>query len=68
MPTEKRDTAGGIIWSCMYDCGNETQVSYNNLVYGGVMSCGCKKREHEKELSGYLTHVDGTSVNMLQSK
>ena len=67
-PTEKRDAGGGVIWQCLCDCGNVAEVSYNNLVYGGVMSCGCKKREHEMELSGYLTHVDGTSVDMLRSK
>ena len=66
--TDKRDAAGGVIWQCICDCGNEVQVSYNNLVYGSVMSCGCKKREHEKELNAYLTHVDGTSVDMLRSK
>ena len=66
--TEKRDAGGGVIWRCACDCGETAYVSYNNLIYGGVKSCGCKKREHEMALNSYLTHVDGTSVDMLRSK
>lgn len=67
-PTDKRDMSGGAVWRCRCACGTEAEVSYNNLVYGNVKSCGCKKREHDKALSGFLTHVDGTSVDMLRSK
>lgn len=30
--------------------------------------CGCQRREHEQKLNTYLTHVAGTSVDMLRSK
>ena len=28
---------------CRCDCGTEINVSYNNLMYCGQQSCGCKK-------------------------
>lgn len=56
------------MWHCRCECGNETNVSYNNLMYGNTRSCGCRKKEHEQVLHSYLTHVDGTSVDMLKSK
>lgn len=65
--TKKRDAKGFVIWHCHCDCGNETDVSYNNLMYCGQQSCGCKKREHDKALAGFLTHVDGTSIDALKS-
>lgn len=65
--TKKRDAKGFVIWHCHCDCGNETDVSYNNLMYCGQQSCGCKKREHDKALAGFLTHVDGTSIDAWKS-
>ena len=65
--TKKRDTKGFVIWHCRCDCGNEIDVSYNNLMYCGQQSCGCKKKEHDKALAGYLAHVDGTSIDALKS-
>lgn len=50
------------------DCGNEVELSYNALVYANVQSCGCKKKEHDKLLNTFLTHVAGTSLEMLQSQ
>ncbi len=67
-PTEKRDAKGSVIWHCRCDCGNEVEVSYNSLMYTHIQSCGCRKKEHDQELGGYLTHVAGTSVDMLKSK
>ena len=67
-PLDKRDNAGYVMWRCRCTCGNETEVSYNALVYGNVKSCGCRKREHNQELHGYLTHVGGTSLEMLRSR
>lgn len=65
--SKKRDAKGFVIWHCHCDCGNETDVSYNNLMYCGQQSCGCKKREHDKALAGFLTHVDGTSIDAWKS-
>jgi len=67
-PTEKRDAKGFVIWYCRCDCGNEVEVSYNSLMYTHTQSCGCRKKEHDRELGGYLTHVGGTSVDILKSK
>lgn len=67
-PTEKRDRKGSVIWHCRCDCGNEIDVSYNNLAYSNLKSCGCQKKEHDKRLKELLTHVDGTSLDMIRSK
>lgn len=65
---DQADAYGSVIWRCRCDCGEETAFSYNNLVYGNVRSCGCRKREHDQALSTFLAHVDGTCVDMLRSK
>jgi len=66
-PTEKRDAKGYVIWHCHCDCGKEVDITYNALCYGNVQSCGCQKKEKEQYLHTYLTHVDGTSMNLLKS-
>lgn len=67
-PTEKRDAKGFVIWHCRCDCGNEVDISYNALMYSHRTSCGCRKREHNAELSDYLTRVDGTSIDAIKSR
>lgn len=67
-PSRRYDKSGSVIWHCRCDCGNEVDVPYNSLVYTGQKSCGCQKREHDKKLQTFLTHVAGTSVDMLKSK
>ena len=67
-PTSSHDKSGYVIWLCRCDCGKEVEVSYNGLQYGNRKSCGCRKKEHEQNLQSFLTHVDGTSIDMLKSK
>ena len=67
-PTEKRDEKGSVIWRCRCACGNETEVAYNSLVYSEIKSCGCRKKEHDKELGTFLTRVGGTSLDLLNSQ
>lgn len=67
-PLPQRDYKGGVIWHCVCRCGSEVDVPYNALVYGGIRSCGCWKRERESQLTDLLVHIDGTSVDMLKSK
>jgi len=67
-PLEIRDTKGSVYWHCRCDCGNEVDVSYNMLLYSNIKSCGCKKAKHTENLHNLLTHVAGTSVDMLKSK
>lgn len=67
-PTNKRDRKGSIMWHCRCDCGNELDVSYNALAYSQMKSCGCRKKEHDEKLGSFLTHVAGTSLDMIKSK
>lgn len=55
-------------WLCRCDCGTEKYILERSLLYGGTKSCGCQRREHEQSLSTYLTHVNGTSLDMIRSK
>ena len=38
------------VWRCLCDCGNETEVTEDRLVYGGYRSCGCLQREQQKKI------------------
>lgn len=67
-PSKRYDKSGSVIWHCKCDCGNEIDVPYNSLVYCNQKSCGCQKKEHDQKLQTFLTHVAGTSVDMLKSK
>ena len=57
-----------MVWHCRCDCGREVDVSYNDLLYSNVQSCGCRKKEHDKKLGALLIHVAGTSVDMIKSR
>jgi hypothetical protein len=35
-----------VVWNCLCDCGNETQVRSGNIRNGHTQSCGCKTKEH----------------------
>lgn len=67
-PTQMRSKKGYVIWHCRCDCGKELDVPYNHLLYGNLISCGCRKKEHANELSEHLTRVAGTSLDILKSK
>ncbi|MBE6037668.1 MAG: hypothetical protein E7218_00475 [Anaerofustis stercorihominis] len=67
-PTDERDKKGSVIWVCRCDCGNEINISHNALVYSNIRSCGCLKKEHNEKLTEYLTHIAGTSIDMIKSK
>lgn len=66
--TDERDAKGNVIWHCRCDCGKETDISYNVLLYTNVISCGCRRQAHNQTINTYLTHVDGTSLEMLRSE
>lgn len=44
-------------WLCQCDCGNEAEVTEGSLVQGKSLSCGCLKRENQKEIAGKLQRV-----------
>lgn len=67
-PTDKRTAKGSVVWHCRCDCGNEVEVGYNELMYSQIQSCGCVKREHDRQLASFLTHVEGTSIDAIKSK
>lgn len=66
-PTPKRGRTGSVIWHCRCDCGNETDVSYERLLYSTVISCGCMRKKCDQEIKDKLTHVDGTSIDILKN-
>ncbi len=39
------DTASGLRWKCLCECGTQCQVSGTNLTRGIIRSCGCLRRE-----------------------
>lgn len=67
-PTDRRDYKGGVIWHCRCDCGNELDVSYNNLKFGEMVSCGCRKKETSRQLVNYIDYVAGTAASRLVNR
>lgn len=67
-PSRRYDKSGSVIWRCHCDCGSDVDLSYNALAYSRQKSCGCQKAENNQKLQTYLTHLDGTSIDMLRSK
>ena len=67
-PARRYDKSGSVIWHCRCQCGQETDVSYNRLLYTNQISCGCRKKAQEQKLNSFLVHVANTSVDMLKSK
>lgn len=67
-PKHDQSNQRSMIWHCRCDCGNEVDISYNYLAYCNVKSCGCMKKAHDSNLGTYLTHVAGTSMDIIRSK
>lgn len=66
--TGKRARNRSVIWLCRCECGKEVEVAYSDLRYSNMRSCGCQKKKHSEKLPEMLTHVAGTSIDMLKSK
>lgn len=66
--TEKRDHRGSVFWHCRCDCGTELEISENDFVHGHYVSCGCRKKEIQKEITKQLTFVDGTCLEWLDKR
>lgn len=67
-PTGRRDRKGSVYWKCLCDCGNEAEVTEDALVQGTSLSCGCLKRENQKEIVNKLHRIDGTCVEILENR
>lgn len=44
-PTEHRNAAGNVMWRCRCDCGNECEVSSQNIKLCKTKSCGCATKK-----------------------
>ena len=55
---------GHTAWRCRCDCGREAVIRTDHLRIGHARSCGCQKTEIQKR----LTFVDGTCLELLESK
>lgn len=66
--TDQRDKRGSVLWRCRCDCGNELDVTENNLVHGRYQSCGCLRRENWEEIPNRLHRVDGTCIEWLERR
>ena len=66
--TDQRNASGSIIWRCKCDCGQGICLSENALMHGNYRSCGCLKREKQKELYRQLHFVDGTCLEIIEKR
>lgn len=70
--TNKKDNSGHKIWHCKCECGNECDISYDNLKSGNTKSCGCLKSESKIDLTnqkfGKLTALYPTDIKFGKDK
>ena len=66
--TPRRDSKGSVYWHCRCDCGSELDVTEDSLVHGSYRSCGCRKRELQREIAGRLHRIDDTCVEWLEKR
>ena len=53
-----KSVKSGMIWECICDCGNKTEVLRGNLLKGNIQSCGCLWTE-SRIANGYKTKKHG---------
>lgn len=56
---------GSVVWHCKCDCGNECNVSAASLTSGRTKSCGCLKKEKDKQPKGNTINLIGKKFNHL---
>ena len=57
--TDKRAVNGSVIWECICDCGNVTEVPAHQLVRGHTLSCGCRHQSKwEMFIRDYLISLN----------
>lgn len=67
-PTDRRDGRGSVYWHCRCDCGRELDVTEAHLVHDHYRSCGCLKKEMQKNIQKQLHMVDGTCLEWLEKR
>lgn len=66
--TGEHDRKGSIYWHCRCICGNEIDVTQNQLMHGNYQSCGCLKEENQKRISTRSHRIDGTCIEILEKR
>lgn len=56
---------GSIVWHCKCICGNECDVSASALTTGRTKSCGCLKKETDRQPKGNVIDLTGQKFNHL---
>lgn len=67
-PTQERDHKGSVYWHCRCDCGNEKNITQDNLMHGNYKSCGCLKKEKQGNIYSQLHMLDGTCLEILENR
>ena len=67
-PTERRDGKGSVYWRCRCECGREIDATESGLMHGNYRSCGCLKKEHQRNIYRQLHLVDGTCLEILEKR
>lgn len=66
--TQEHGNGGSVLWRCRCDCGNEIDVTVADLNKGNNKSCGCLKKEYQKQVRDRLHVVDGTCIEWLDGR
>lgn len=67
-PIAARDRKWSVYWHCRCDCGNEVDLTEDNLVHGNYKSCGCLRKELKRDIHSQLHFVDRTCVEWIQGR
>jgi len=67
-PTSARDAKQSVYWHCRCDCGNEVDLTEDNLVHGSYKSCGCLGKELKKNIHKQLHIIDGTCLEWIENR
>ncbi len=62
LPERKNDS---VVWHCLCDCGNECDVVSPSLVKGRTKSCGCLKKETDRQPKGNTINLIGQTFGHL---
>lgn len=62
--TDKRQNKS-IVWKCRCECGTECEVNAGNLRANKVKSCGCLKKETDKQPKGNVIDMIGQTFGHL---
>lgn len=67
-PIAARDRKWSVYWHCRCDCGNEVDLTEDNLVHGNYKSCGCLKKALKGDIQRQLHFVDKTCVEWIEGR